>query len=244
MLKIKNYLVFGSLTLILLCSFYACSQDLDLKKNKSIEEQILKKEKVRFVIIGSSTAEGAKASSIDSSWVGRLNSHLKDLNENNELHNLAKSGYTTYHLISENIKRAKRPKSDTLRNVDYALSFNPTHIIINLPSNDAAYNYTVDEQLINFESMIQTCRKKNVKVFLCSAQPRNFKEPEKISNQLKLNLFLENKYSDIYIDFWTNIAHLDGTILKELNSGDGIHLNDKGHKILFDQVISKLGDLN
>jgi hypothetical protein len=39
------------------------------------------------------------------------------------------------------------------------------------------------------------------------------------------------------IDFWTELANEDGTINSIYNSGDGIHLNEAGHRILFERVV-------
>jgi lysophospholipase L1-like esterase len=58
-------------------------------------------EKMRVVVLGSSTSVGVGASPIDSSWVSRYIVYLKSLNPQNEVINLAKSGYTTYHLLPD-----------------------------------------------------------------------------------------------------------------------------------------------
>lgn len=223
-------------------SFYSCSQASN--KHLKSEKEYSKVDNHRIVIIGSSTAEGAKASCRDSSWVGRLDKYLKSIHHKNEVINLAKSGYTTYHLISKSIKREKRPDSDTIRNIDFAISLNPTCIIINLPSNDAAYNYTNEEQILNFKHMVQKIKENSIKVYVCSAQPRNFKQYEKRQKQLELNQLLKKEFPYLFIDFWDGFAYSNGFINEKLNSGDGIHLNDLGHRMLYERVRKALDFLN
>ena len=230
-----NSLYVLTLLIFILTSFSSCSQKNELSVKKPLEQE---KEIIKCVVIGSSTAEGAKASCKDSSWVGRLENFLKTKNEQNTTINLAKSGYTTYHLISKKIERKDRPESDTIRNIDFALALKPTHVIINLPSNDAAYGYSNEEQMINFKSLIDTCRSQGVHVFVCSAQPRNFKNIETRQKQIELNKLLKRVYNNIYLDFWTGFTESDASIRTSFNSGDGIHMNDKGHRLMFARVFN------
>ena len=224
--------------LLLFCfigsSHFSCTQEAVSSHDFAVKEN---SDKYVVVVLGSSTAEGAKASCKDSTWVGRLEKQIKNLNKGNQLYNLAKSGYTTYHLLPKTFPRDKnRPNSDTLRNVDKALLFNPTHVIINLPSNDAAFNFPNEEQIKNFRELMDFFIRKNIIVYLCSPQPRNFKSIEKRENQKKLDQSLKVLYKDVYIDFWNGFANKDLTILNAINSGDGIHLNDRGHRFLFERV--------
>jgi hypothetical protein len=39
------------------------------------------------------------------------------------------------------------------------------------------------------------------------------------------------------IDFWTGLAQQDGSIDPAFDSGDGVHLNDAGHEILFRRAV-------
>ena len=43
----------------------------------------------------------------------------------------------------------------------------------------------------------------------------------------------------VAINFWDPIADATGNIKPELDSGDGIHLNDMGHELLFQKVFEK-----
>ena len=193
----------------------------------------------RIVVIGSSTAAGAGASPIDSAWVNRYRSSLYDYNLDNEVFNLARGGYNTYHLMpSDAVPPANRPEPDTIRNITRALSLNPQAIIINLPSNDAAAGYTAEEQLNNFDTIIHTARDAGVPIWVCTTQPRNFSASQVAIQELVRDSILA-KYGQQAIDFWNGVATPDGYIDPFFDSGDGIHLNNPGHALLFNRVYDK-----
>jgi len=205
----------------------------------------LGKSPLKIVVIGSSTAYGTGPKSIDSAWVNVLREYERNIDIKNEVINIAKGGYTTYHLLPNDFHVISgRPKPDTLRNITKALSFNPDIVIINLPSNDAAYSYGVEEQMTNFSIMSDKCIDidKKIKVLICSAQPRNFNS-DKIEQQIKLNTELYKKHKSNIVDFWSELSNQDGTINPKYSSGDGVHLNGKGHKILFERIVKKLHSL-
>ncbi|MCC6460924.1 MAG: SGNH/GDSL hydrolase family protein, partial [Saprospiraceae bacterium] len=115
--------------------------------------------KLRFVVIGSSTAAGAGASQPDSAWVNRYRIFLQALNPANEVINLAMGGYSSYQLLPSSAAVPNyRPHPDPERNITRALSLAPDAILLNLPSNDAASGYSLDEQLANFETIVQHSR--------------------------------------------------------------------------------------
>ena len=193
----------------------------------------------RIVVIGSSTAAGAGASPVDSAWVNRYRSSLYQYNLANKVFNLARGGYNTYHLMpSDAVPPANRPVPDTLRNITRALSLNPQAIIINLPSNDAAAGYTAEEQLNNFDTIIHTARNAGVPIWVCTTQPRNFSASQVAIQELVRDSILA-KYGQQAINFWNGVATSDGYIDPFFDSGDGIHLNNPGHALLFNRVRDK-----
>ena len=225
------------LSAIFLCFYFiACTQN-DQETNEYKQDVSVINEKKIIVVVGSSTAEGAKASCMDSSWTGRLSKFIQSKQSESQVINLAKSGYTTYHLLPKSFNRLQnRPHSDTLRNIECALKYKPTHVIINLPSNDAAYKYSNEEQLANFKVLMDFFSAEKIQVYLCSPQPRNFKTFEVRKNQWDLFLQLQILYPSVYIDFWNDFSSKDLTLLDKYNSGDGIHMNDLGHRLMFERV--------
>lgn len=194
---------------------------------------------VRIVVLGSSTAAGAGASTPDSAWVNRYRAWLQDLNPANEVLNLAMGGYSTYQLLpTRSCPPKNRPKPDTLRNISKALALRPDGIIINLPSNDAASGYSLNEQLVNFNKMAKKANRAGVPIWICTTQPRNF-SADKVLIQVLAHQAILTRFGDQTIDLWPGLAEPNGLIDMAYNSGDGIHLNDAGHQYIFEQVKSK-----
>jgi lysophospholipase L1-like esterase len=126
----------------------------------SLDEQLTSKTQVNVVVLGSSTAEGAGASKLSNSWVFKLEQELKISNKASSVINYGKSGYSTFHILPTGTRYSNRPNPDIERNITNALSMNPNMIIINMPSNDAAYGYSNEEQLKNYRLLIQLIKKK------------------------------------------------------------------------------------
>ena len=190
-----------------------------------------------IVVIGSSTAAGTGASMPDSSWVGRYVDYLSD-DTRYEVVNLALGGYNTYRLLPTGsvIPPGVNMTPDVERNVTAALTYDPFAIIVNLPSNDAAEGYGVDEQLANFATIVSTATAEGVMVYVSTTQPRNFTDAGRLQLQMEVRDSILNIYGDKAVDFWTGTATETGFIIDSLDSGDGIHLNDAGHRLLFERV--------
>lgn len=194
---------------------------------------------VTIVVLGSSTAEGIGVSHLDSAWVNRYRSHLQDIDPNNEVINLARGGYTTFHILPTGTATpSNRPNPDAEKNISAALSENPDAIIINLPSNDAASMYAVSEQLANYETVMALANAQNVPIWVSTPQPRGL-NLEGRENLMEMRDSTHAIYGEKTVDFWTILAKSSGGINIIFDSGDGVHLNDRGHKILFERVRDK-----
>ena len=191
-----------------------------------------------IVVIGSSTAEGIGATVQDSAWVYRYEGEVYQRDTRYPVINLGRGGYTTYHLLPTGSTAGSSVgiSIDTTKNITKALSYQPSSIIINLPSNDAANFYGVTDQMDNFREMTRAADDEGVSAWVCTTQPRNFGNPEQIALQIEGRDSIFDYYGDRALDFWNGIADDNGTILPIYNSGDGVHLNDSGHRLLFDRV--------
>jgi lysophospholipase L1-like esterase len=162
---------------------------------------------------------------------------VQSLNPKNAVTNLARGGYTTYHIMPNGyVPPAGRAAPDLERNITKALSLKPNAIVINLPSNDATNNYTVAEQLANYEAVLAQAKAATVPVWIATTQPRNLSDAQR-QNLMAVRDSTFARYGDKAIDFWTEIAEASGRIKPIYDSGDGIHLNDAAHAILFQRVV-------
>lgn len=194
---------------------------------------------ITIVVLGSSTAAGAGTSPIDNAWVNRYRRYVQGFNPNNQVINLAKGGYNSYHLMpSDAAVPSNRMAPDTVRNITKALQFKPDGLIINLPSNDISNGYSVKEQLDNFRMYAAFAEANNIELWITTTQPRNFPKERDRLLQVEVKDSLERMFGDHCIDFWRGFADNSLNVVKEYDSGDGCHLNNEGHRILKDRVIA------
>ena len=192
-----------------------------------------------IVVLGSSTAAGTGVSTPDSAWVNRYREVLYGRDTRYPVINLAQGGYTTYHILPTGTNIPVNIAIDTNRNITRALQHQPAAIIINMPSNDAANNFPVQDQMANFRTVVAQAAQAGVPVWVCSAQPRNFSNASQIQIQNEVRDSVFAAFGAYAIDFWNGLAAPNGFILVEYNSGDGVHLNDKAHRLLLNRVLAK-----
>jgi hypothetical protein len=154
--------------------------------------------------------------------------------------NLAKGGYTSFQLLPTHFPLVvNRPAPDTTRNISRALKSHPVAIILNIVSNDIANGWPGSDYLKNIDTICATAKRSGVPMWVTTIQPRNFTGTEawKRDTLKALSIQMKTRYAPHCIDFWTGTAAPDGSILPALNSGDGIHLNNTGHQLLFSRVV-------
>jgi lysophospholipase L1-like esterase len=189
-----------------------------------------------IVVLGSSTAKGQGASTPDSSWVLRYRRAIADSTGRVQLTNLSVGGYTTYHFLPSGTPAPRaRPASDTSVNISRALALRPSAIIVNLPSNDAAYGFDTTEQIANYQRLAAEARRDSVPLWVCTPQPRNLSALRR-RTLAAMREWTSRAFGPRVIDFWSGLAREDGTLRKEFDSGDGTHLNNAGHRLLFERV--------
>jgi hypothetical protein len=150
--------------------------------------------------------------------------------------NLAAGGYTTYHVLpTGQAPPPGRPAPDPARNITAAIALRPDAIVVNLPSNDVALGYTVEEQLRNYDTLRAVAD--TIPLWIATPQPRNLGAAGRGLLMVMRDSTLA-RYAPRTIDFWTVLASPDGTIEPAFDSGDGIHLNSAGHRILFERAVA------
>lgn len=186
-----------------------------------------------IVILGSSTAEGYGASSYKYSWAGLITNRLLA----NRVVNLAKAGYTSYQILPSGTNNpSNRPKIDTLRNITAALKQKPTTLIISMTTNDVANGFNVDEIIKNFNVVKEKALAAGVtRVFITTSHPRKINAGATAQYMLQRDLVLKT-YGASAINFFDPVADSTNLFRSELLSADGIHPNDKGHKVLYDEI--------
>jgi lysophospholipase L1-like esterase len=224
--------IYSLVVILCLGTSLLSSQEEQHPKLESIQT-----DSIKIVVLGSSTAEGIGPLDSREAWVNQLRAYLLEINPANKVINLAKGGYTTYHIIpTGSAQTLDRPSPDENRNITNALSRYPDAIIINLPSNDAAAGYPVIEQLPNYDRIMSLANAAQIPVWISTTQPRNLSDSGR-QNLMDMRDSTFARFKDKAIDFWSGIAMSDGTINPGYDSGDGIHLNAAGHTILLKRVM-------
>lgn len=198
-----------------------------------------KEDAIKIVVLGSSTAAGTGPENSKNAWVNRYRQKIVEKNGYNKVINLAVSGFTTYQLLpSDAVTVEGRPKPSTEHNVTKAISFKPDAVLINLPSNDVSLGFSLKDQLDNYTQITDALDAQNIPYWISTPQGRNFSKEKRLLQE-KLKDSTETRYGRNTLDFWEGIADWSGEIREEYNSGDGVHLNDKAHKLLYKEVCNK-----
>ncbi len=197
-------------------------------------------EAYNVVILGSSTAFGTGASPMDSSWTNKFETYVQQQNAQVTVTNLALGGYNSYHVNPTGfVPGANKPAPDTARNITAALALNPDAIIINLPSNDAAAAFTLQESQANFNRVVAEAEAQNVPVWVTTSQPRSGLSAGATNNLILLKDWVLQRFGSKAIDFWTDIANADGSVNLYYSAGDGVHINNFGHHTVFARVLQE-----
>jgi len=190
------------------------------------------------VVLGSSTADGAGATSEDVAWAGLYDTHLRGTDPGTIVVNLAEGGYTTYRLLpTGEVPPPGRPGPDPDRNITAALAYEPRAIVVNLPSNDVAYGYSTLEQMTNYETIDALAAAHDVPVWFTTAQPRNFATQDRRDLLSAMTDTTLSVYGDHALDFWNGLADPGGMIEPAYDAGDGVHVKDDGHALLYQRVL-------
>ncbi|MDB5104478.1 MAG: lipolytic protein family [Fibrobacteres bacterium] len=192
-----------------------------------------------IAILGSSTAAGTGATNYDSAFAGRYGRYLAALRPAWNLVNLGVGGYTTYNVMPTGYKPpANRPSPDTARNITKVLALHPHALLICLPSNDINNGYPASEYNANFDSLRLWAARAGIQVWVSTPLPRSALDSSRRVMLIALRDRILSRYAPRAIDFYDSLGGEDGRYFPAFNSGDGIHTNDRGHKILFLRVVA------
>lgn len=199
---------------------------------------------IRIVVLGSSTAWGNALPNRDSAWVFRYMRYLKQNHHARDtIINLAQGGFTTQEIMPTGTPsytvNGLTFNVNTSYNINRAIALNPDAIIINMPTNDEARGFPLAKQTSNWLTLKQFAAQHNIPLWVTTTQPRgNLGYPA--AGRLRQMRDTINKYfGSKAIDFWTGLADANGYILPAYNSGDDVHFNAAGHRILNERVVSE-----
>ncbi len=201
----------------------------------SVPNQSLKK----VVWIGSSTLLGAGATTEDSAIVWRVGNHYTRMGIMSSWSNLGVSGANVFEGMPNGyIKTGAQPSPDLTHNVTYALNQDPDIVIVGYPSNGYDGSLSITEILFAYRTIYNTVINAGKKCYIMTSQPRPAfgTTGRNLLKQIADSIMLQ--YPDTYIQAYYNLVET-GTHNLLYNSGDNIHVNNTGHRVLFNSVIAK-----
>lgn len=219
---------------IVVCFLNSCSL------NENIEVPIdTSTLKMNFVIMGSSTANGF-GSTDDYSWAKMLSKKYY----NSKFYNLAVNGYSTYHIMPNDFNtNLPRSKQDFFHNATYALTFKPDVVIISMTNNDIANGYLVEGEYVkNIKTLVEYLHSNGVKfVYVTTTFPRENVNFDSLF--LARKLIIENFNTSSVNIFDALCDKSKRSVYQTYQYGDGIHVNNKGHFVIFTKIDEKIKTL-
>lgn len=202
----------------------------------------------KIAVIGSSTAyghfimNGVALYPRDSAWPYKLKRHFMQAGIIDTLYNLSASGNGPYHgMPSSYTPPPGRSQPYYPFNVTRALQYNPlpSVLIISYPSNQ--YDYLSKIEIINCLQLIKdSANIAGIPCYITTSQPRdNFSASERVKLKQIRDTIME-VFGPWAIDFFTDLARPDDYKIKtEYALGDGVHLNEAGHEVLYQKVLQR-----
>ena len=193
--------------------------------------------KLVIAVIGSSTAEGVGANPIDSSWVNRTKRYFEKLGEIDTIYNIALGGQTTYDGMPTGfVSPPGRPAPDTATNITKALSFHPDVVIVSFPTNDAAADYTLTETMANLRAIYGKIKAAGKTAFITTSQPRSSIATVRQELLKRMRDSVLAEFPGHSLNFYNPIVAADSLSIDPVYNVDGTHVNDGGHRRLFQVV--------
>jgi acyl-CoA thioesterase I len=175
--------------------------------------------------VGATTGQG---------WVARLQT---DVSPRGVLvTNLAVGGTTTYvGLPSSSVPVSGRPLPNGSINIDAALAHSPKLVLVAYPTNDTEQGYSVSETVTNLLAIRTYARARGVAVMVQGTQPRNLTDAQRALLP-QIDTQLATAVGPCFVDVRSLLASADGRINPIYDSGDGVHVNNAGHAVIFNRV--------
>jgi lysophospholipase L1-like esterase len=199
-----------------------------------------KAQKKVIAVVGSSSAYGAGANPIDSSWVNLLKKYYQDLEVIDTIYNLAVPGSVSFYgmptgSVPPPVFSTFVP--DTASNVTKALSYNPDIVIISFPTNDITAGVPQSIFLSNLHAMCNAVLAAGKICYMATTQPRDNLDSSESTALVQGRDSILQEFPAFGFDFFAPLVDPNPANVAQINpifnSGDGIHPNNAGHQLLF-----------
>lgn len=188
----------------------------------------------RWTVLGSSTAAGVGATA-GQSWSARLAEALRARGV--QLDNRARSGASTYQALPATEPRAStRPATDPAQDAATALAARPAALLLAFPSNDAMLGFAAAETTANLLRLRAIARAQGTAVIVLSSQPRDDAGAAAREAMRATDAALAAEAGPCFVDVREALSDGSGRIAPGYAAGDGVHLNNAGHGLVFERL--------
>jgi hypothetical protein len=129
-----------------------------------------------------------------------------------------------------------RPAPESAYNITRAMSYNPDIVIIAYASNDVADGYTIRETMANLRALYRIVIDAGKIAYVATTQPRSLgTAQQELLKEERDSVLME--FPVFSLNFYDPVVAADSLNINPLYAyGDGIHLNNAGHQVLFQVV--------
>lgn len=188
-------------------------------------------------VLGSSTTAGFGASTPDSDYAHIVKRYYQNLQEIDTMYIFGLPGATTYSALPSSYTNTGRGAPDPDHNVTKALELNADIVLVNYPTNDIIYYNDLTSFLSNLRIIYAAVVNAHKTCYITTSQPRDVD----VSIQQKLleaRDSIQAEFGAASINFWNPIVDPNSLSINPLYDADGTHVNNGGHKLLSQAVIS------
>jgi lysophospholipase L1-like esterase len=195
----------------------------------------------RIIGLGSSTMNAAGASSYANGLPGLLTTWVNTNSTGGLFIEMAENGKWSGSFVPDGENAA----SDWNLNIEAALALRPVIIILSLPSNDPSFN-TNAQFLSNLQRVSDACRERNIYCFVTTTQPRT--EYGVALQQMLYDAaqLIRDRFQNFAVDVFAPLAQpytaqSPAAIQQQYRpAGDMIHVNNAGHTLIRNAVVTTM----
>jgi len=189
-----------------------------------------------WLVMGTSTAAGVGAPAAEG-WVALLGKALAG--QGVRVANAARAGTLTYHwLPTATARPPQRPATIEALDVLKLEPASPRLVVLNFPSNDAMAGISAAETVDNLLLLRRIELDRGALVLVTSSQPRDDADAAQRATMQAVDAALMAKLGDCFVDIRSGLVDAVGGLADDVAAGDGVHLNARGHRKLFERLLA------
>lgn len=193
-----------------------------------------------WAVLGSSTAAGVGATP-GQGWVALLTGTVQA--QGVTLTHQARSGLVTTQALPVGTPLAPgRAAPDPTVNIDRALTLSPRLVILSFPTNDAVAGVPAAETVGHWRLIGQRATQAGAATLVLSTQPRSGLDAAQQATLDETDSLAADAFGACFVALRAALSDAQGRIAPAFSAGDGIHLNDAGHRLVFELVNAALAD--